>query len=83
MSGFSVRRPWSFRSLSSSSPPTQPHPPVCRRQDAAGHYLTRTKLQAFLAQRFPRHPRLDFHIRLYEDVWSFDAPEEVTEAELE
>ncbi|KAL2847366.1 hypothetical protein BJX68DRAFT_268233 [Aspergillus pseudodeflectus] len=56
---------------------------MCRRQDASAHYLTRAKLQDFLEQRFPRHPGLNFHIRLYEDVWSFDAPEEVTQDELE
>ncbi|KAL2833171.1 hypothetical protein BJY01DRAFT_253589 [Aspergillus pseudoustus] len=56
---------------------------MCPRQDAPAHYLTRTKLQHFLEQRFPSHPGLNFHIRLYEDVWSFDAPEEVTQEELE
>ncbi|KAL4775883.1 hypothetical protein BDW60DRAFT_176996 [Aspergillus nidulans var. acristatus] len=78
-------RTGSWRSIISSSPPSTSATPssMCRRQDASAHYLTRTKLQGFLERRFPTHPGLNFHIRLYEDVWSFDAPEEVTEEELE
>ncbi|KAL2809087.1 hypothetical protein BJX63DRAFT_371962 [Aspergillus granulosus] len=76
-------RTWSWsRSSLSSSPPSQSST-MCRRQDASDRYLTRARLQDFLAQRFPNHPGLNFHIRLYEDVWTFDAPEEVTQEELE
>ncbi|KAI9369535.1 hypothetical protein BJX61DRAFT_519050 [Aspergillus egyptiacus] len=75
-------RSWSLGS-SSSSPPSQSRSAVCRRQDVSTHYLSRAKLQEFLERRFPRHPGLDFHIRLSHDVWTFDAPEEVTQEELE
>ncbi|KAL4862468.1 hypothetical protein BDV12DRAFT_203011 [Aspergillus spectabilis] len=78
---------------------------MCRRQDVSAHYLAREKLQSLLERKFPRHPGLNFHIRvggfrpmsanaallmpalawsqLCENVWSFDAPEEVSEEELE
>ncbi|KAL2867245.1 uncharacterized protein BJX67DRAFT_108737 [Aspergillus lucknowensis] len=73
-------RTWSIRSLS-SSPPSQP-PSTMRRQDAPARYIVRWKLQELLEGRFPDHPGLNFHIRLSDDVWSFDAPEEVTEVNL-
>ncbi|KAL4960021.1 uncharacterized protein BDV14DRAFT_183506 [Aspergillus stella-maris] len=76
-------RTWSIKSLSSSPPSGSSNPTMCRRQDAPAHYLTRASLQGFLQRKFPDHPGQNFHIRLYEDVWSFDAPEEVTEDELE
>ncbi|KAF7627657.1 hypothetical protein AFLA_003034 [Aspergillus flavus NRRL3357] len=64
-------------STSNSSPP-----PRTRRQDAAGNYLRREKLQALLERLFPDHPGLNFHIRLDDEIWSFDAPREVTRQEL-
>ncbi|KAL4876501.1 hypothetical protein BJY04DRAFT_222982 [Aspergillus karnatakaensis] len=56
---------------------------MCPRQDVSAHYLTREKLQNYLERKFPDHPGLNFHIKLCENVWSFDAPEELTEDELE
>ncbi|KAL3469719.1 hypothetical protein BJX99DRAFT_240770 [Aspergillus californicus] len=76
-----LTRSWTGRSSSlSSSPPTST---MCRRQNVSAHYLTRASLQEFLEKKFTDHPSLDFHIRLFEDVWSFDAPKEVTQEELE
>ncbi|KAL3451556.1 hypothetical protein BJX65DRAFT_220831 [Aspergillus insuetus] len=83
MPRFSRTWSWSRSSLSSSPPSQSSSSTMYRRQDVSAHYLTRAKLQDFLEERFPRHPGLNFHIRLYEDVWSFDAPEEVTQEELE
>ncbi|OJJ07208.1 hypothetical protein ASPVEDRAFT_88462 [Aspergillus versicolor CBS 583.65] len=77
-------RTLSFASSLSSSPPSQPSSgTMCRRQDTDAHYLTRAKLQRLLENKFPNHPGKDFHIRLFQNVWSFDAPEEVTQAELQ
>ncbi|KAE8382720.1 hypothetical protein BDV26DRAFT_223795 [Aspergillus bertholletiae] len=73
-----------FKRLSwaSTSPPTTSSRTETRRQDAAGNYLRRERLQALLERLFPDHPELDFHIRLDDEIWSFDAPREVTRQEL-
>ncbi|KAH8699082.1 hypothetical protein BGW36DRAFT_426763 [Talaromyces proteolyticus] len=53
------------------------------RQDVSARYIMRAKLQALLERLFPNQPDLNFDIRIADDVWSFDAPRKVTEAELE
>jgi hypothetical protein len=35
-----------------------------RRQEAAKRYLTSEKLQTFLEKKFPKHPKLNFHIQV-------------------
>jgi hypothetical protein len=75
-------RSWSFASQSSTVTPSPRM--YTRRQEAHRRYLTRHGLQDLLERLFPNHPNLDFHIRLEEsEVWSFDAPREVTQEELQ
>ncbi|OCL04850.1 hypothetical protein AOQ84DRAFT_109286 [Glonium stellatum] len=52
-----------------------------RRQDAPARYISRKKLQALLERLFPNHKDKNFHIRIDNEIWSFDAPEEVSELE--
>ncbi|OCK78100.1 hypothetical protein K432DRAFT_357419 [Lepidopterella palustris CBS 459.81] len=53
------------------------------RQDAPRRYIQRQNLQALLEKLFPNHKDKNFHIRLDNDVWSFDAPRTVIKEELE
>ncbi|KAA8645039.1 hypothetical protein EYZ11_004616 [Aspergillus tanneri] len=52
------------------------------RQATPARYLRREKLQHLLERLFPTHPDLNFHIRVDEDIWSFDAPHKVSEEQL-
>ncbi|KAB8227118.1 uncharacterized protein BDW43DRAFT_294844 [Aspergillus alliaceus] len=78
---FKKRRSWASNFSQPATVNSSARAPT-QRQIAPNRYLQRPNLQALLERLFPDHPDLDFHIRCDEEIWSFDAPREVTAREL-